>query len=90
MHDNEPRVIHHQVEGREELTEEEVRAYLAESGYAGEADQLISDALSSSHFQYTADRHRCVVHRRHRNGDYWRAADTTATEERIKAARPRR
>lgn len=79
----------HAVDGRQELTGEEVRAYLAAEGYEAEAAGLMAEARRfPGTYMYTADRHRYAVHIM--PGDYWRAGDCAASEERIKSFRTAR
>jgi hypothetical protein len=84
-------VIPHTVDGRDRLTEAEVREYLTGSGYEAEADTLIAESLRIGNWHYTADRHRCIHHEWTSYPDgYWTAADTEVSEERIKAIGRRR
>ena len=84
MHDDDITAIEHTVDGRSQLTEGEVRAYLSAGGYAGEVEAVTADArrFPLTH-TYTADRHRFVVFSM--PGGYWLAGDCTRSEERIKA-----
>jgi hypothetical protein len=83
--------IPYTVDGREVLTEAEVREYLTAGGYADEADGLIAAAIHFGNWHYTKDRHRCIhhVYTTFPEGT-WTAADTTAGEERIKEIGRRR
>lgn len=92
MHDDDIRAIEHTVEGSNQLTAAQVRAYLAAGGYEAEADGMIADGVRWHGYRYTGDRHRYVA-RTSRNGGtglnagdwLWVAGDCTEGEERIKA-----
>ena len=91
MHDEDTTSVEHTVDGRNLLTEQEVREYLTAGGYASEADDLIAHSLKIGNWHYTADRHRCIHHVWTSYPDgYWTAADTTRSEEQIKALGRRR
>ena len=74
----------HTVSGSERLMEEQALAYLEAAGYGAEVPGLAAAAKRfPGNYQYTSDRHRYVVFIR--PGDYWKAGDCEASEERIKA-----
>ena len=70
----------------ENLTEDQVREYLAGRGYADEAGRVLDEARRfPGRYAYTADRYAWAV--RHMPSGHWRAGDSTATERRIAAKR---
>jgi hypothetical protein len=81
------RAVEHTVDGRDQLTEDEARAYLTAEGYEAEAGAMIADALRFPEiYRYTGDRHRYLVHTLRRGGGWcWLAGDCAESEERIKA-----
>jgi hypothetical protein len=81
---NDIRTRPHEADGRQELTGDDVRAYLDASGYAAEAAELMARAQQfPGNYQYTASRHRYAAYIM--PGGYWRSGDCTESEERIKA-----
>lgn len=76
----------HTVGGVDHLQEKDVREYLIDGGYAGEADGLIAKAKKLPYsYHYSEDRHRYVAF----FWEFWVAGDSTISEERIKALRAR-
>ncbi|HEY2086622.1 MAG TPA: hypothetical protein VGH54_11445 [Mycobacterium sp.] len=70
--------------GSDRLTENDVRAYLAASGYSAEADAVTAECRRfPCSYKYTGDRHRFAVYIM--PGGYWKAGDCEASEERIKS-----
>ena len=80
-------IIPYTVNGSEWVTEEQARAYLVASGYAGEADGLIADAKLTANYRYTTDRHRYLTRRYFDGVLLFTTGDCTRSEERIKALR---
>ena len=87
MYDDDITALEHTVDGSNQLTEEQVRAYLAAEGYAAEVDAMIADGLRfPDRYEYTGDRHRYAAHVRLLGGVWcWRVGDCSRSEERIKA-----
>jgi len=92
VHDDDITAVEHTVDGSNELTAAQVRAYLVAAGYEAEADRMIADGVRWANHRYTADRHRYVARTRRNGGtglnpeDWsWVAGDCTRSEERIKA-----
>jgi hypothetical protein len=74
----------HTADGSPDLTEDQARAYLAASGYGGEADGLVAEARRfPCRYSYTKDRHRYLVFQM--PAGHWQARDCAESEERIKA-----
>lgn len=71
----------HTVNGVDHLQEEDVRKYLIDSGYAGEAEALIAEANRfPAIYKYTQDRDHYLVS----YIEFWLAGDCSASERRIK------
>jgi hypothetical protein len=86
VHDDDITAVVHTVDGSDELTEVDVRAYLTACGYAAEAETMITDALRFPHdYRYTGDRHRYAAHVQSGGVWYWVAGDCSRSEDRIKA-----